>query len=66
MDYFHSHNNVNLQDAQFVSFTPEGQLLSYKSNSCSITIWPHVNTIWCDGELKTDSLVIDNVQEIQR
>ena len=52
-------------------FTPEGQLLSYrsKSGSCSIDIWPHIDSLWLsipDHETKADQLVVNGAQEIHR
>ena len=57
--------------AQFVSVTPEGQLLSYsKAEPCSICIWPHtIDSLWPnipDYETEADSLIVQSAQVIQR
>lgn len=63
----------------FVSFTPEGQLLSYSDVDCEsdsesryIYVWPRIDTLWPtlpDLENITISesfVIIKGVQEIQR
>ena len=57
--------------AQFVSVTPNGQLLSYsKAEPCSVYVWPYaIDSLaknLSNHEVKADQLIIEGAQEIQR
>jgi hypothetical protein len=65
-------SELEVEYPHYVSFTPEGQLISCQSSSHGIYIWPAVDILWStlpDHEniiMSESFFTIDDIKEIQR